>query len=768
MKQSFVLIAWIKVVLLFGQPNIQPIGYWREHLPYYNTQQIVKGNQLYIATATHLFAIENQSVNRYTKVNGLTDMDVSAIAWDATTEQLVIAYKNSNVDIITKNGSIKNIGDIKRSNIVANKTVYQIYCEAGKAYLATGLGIIVLNLSKYEVADTWFIGNGGNYSRVNEIAANFTHFFAATEEGLKVAPKNGTLSNFSQWQKISSNQGLSDGNIDGIQFLNQQPIVLKNDSVFIGNQQNQFSFIYHSSSWTIINLSVSDNKILICERNNNSGNSRVLNIANNGTVLQTIAQPGVISFPKNAYAENNSIWVADFFGGLAKFSGSTIERFIPNGPQGTADGKIIATSKKVYIAAGSVNDAWNYQYNRNGIYVLDETAWSSFGNFNTPALQNVLDFITLSIQPSDQSLWAGSYGGGLVHFKANTTTIYNSANSTLQSAIGDPGSVRVSGLAFDNEENLWIANYGTTQQLHVRKKDGNWKAFSSPFILSDNAVSDLVMDDVQQIWMVSPRGNGVIVFNYGNTIDNTSDDKWKWYRTGLNNGNLPSNQVYAIAKDKNGMIWIGTDKGVAVIQCPESVFSNGCNAIQPIVQQDRFAGYLLADETVQDIAVDGANRKWVATKNGVWLINADGDKLLLHLTAENSPLLSNDVKKIGIHPITGEVFFGTFKGICSFRSTATEATATQAANQVIVFPNPVPQQYNGTIAIRGVPENSIVKIAEPNGRLVFQTRALGSQAVWDGRDYKGNKVASGVYLVLAQSSHSNEKTVTKIIVLGGR
>ena len=136
-----------------------------------------------------------------------------------------------------------------------------------------------------------------------------------------------------------------------------------------------------------------------------------------------------------------------------------------------------------------------------------------------------------------------------------------------------------------------------------------------------------------------------------------------------------------------------------------------------------------------------------------------------NFTVDNSPLLHNDVKKISIDPLTGEVFFATFTGICSYRSSATEASVNTTA---LVFPNPVPPNYNGSIAIRGLAENSVVKIAELNGRLVYQTRSLGGQAIWDGKNYNGAKALSGVYLVIVRNDDGSEKLVTKIVIIGGK
>jgi hypothetical protein len=298
----------------------------------------------------------------------------------------------------------------------------------------------------------------------------------------------------------------------------------------------------------------------------------------------------------------------------------------------------------------------------------------------------------------------------------------------------------------------------------VLKADGNWKSFTPPFTLTENAMAQIIVDDNNYKWIVSPLGNGLICFDDNGTIDNTGDDRWKRYSSGSGNGNLPGSEIMSIARDKNGYIWVGTDDGIGVIECPELSFAaNGCDATWPIVPNGNFAGYLFKGQEVRSIAVDGADRKWVATRNGVFLVNPTGEKLVYRFTEDNSPLLSRDVKKIAIDGKTGEAFFATSKGICSFRSTATEGG--EKNENVLVFPNPVPPGYSGTIAIRGLAENSIVKITELNGRLVYQTRALGGQAIWDGKNYNGQLISSGAYLVLVNQEGKKTETATKIFFI---
>jgi hypothetical protein len=744
----------------FSQTSLQPIGQWREHLPYYPTQQVVQGNnEMFAATTYNVFSVdENNTITRYSKVTGLNDIGVNAIGWDSTSNQLVIGYSNSNIDVL-KGRTVKNIGDVKRSNVSGDKTIYSVYCKNKKAYLCTGLGVIVADLEKYEIADTWIIGNNGKQVKVNGLTTDGNFLYAATDEGLKRASITANnIADYRNWNSILK------GAARMVMNVSDKIVFLKNDSIFI-QTGNTFNVLYADAAWPIVSINASNGKLLVCQRTSN-GSSRVLVLNTAGVIEKTLAQQNIISYPKWATLKDNEVWVADFFAGLSKF-GSSVERYVPDGPIGTASGDMIVSNHTLYAAAGEVNSAWNYQYNRNGIYILKDDKWDYKGYYNTPIFDSVFDFITLAIDPVNQSIWAGSYGGGLVNITDNNQIkIYK--QNYLQSATGDPASYRVSGLAFDKNNNLWISNYGAAQNLAVRKPDGSFKSFNIPFFHLENAVSQIVVDDANQLWIVSPKGNGVFVYNYGNSIESNADDNWKYFKAGTGNGNLPSNDVYCLAKDKNGFIWIGTSKGIGIVQCSEQVFTTtACEAVLPVVQQDRFAGYLFQNEEVRTIAVDGANRKWVGTSNGVWLISPEGDKTIYRFTEDNSPLLSNDVKKITIDPTNGEVYIATFKGICSFRSTATETNAT-SENKVLVFPNPVPPGYNGTIAIRGVPENSSVKIAELNGRLVYETRSLGGQAVWNGRNYKGEKVASGVYIVLIKDDNGQERMATKIVIASGR
>lgn len=760
-------MRYVFLVLFFSfrasaQNIFPPIGQWREHLPYQGTIDVTASDKkIYAATPFSFFSVdvETGEVERFSKVSGLSETGVSAIRYDAASKKLFVAYSNSNVDVLNEK-SLYNIPDVKRSNISGDKNIYNIYPDNNRCYLSTGLGVMVLDADKYEVKDSWFIGAAGGYVKVNGFAKTGGYFYAATEEGLKRTPTaTANPADFRAWQNLSGTNGLSAAPAKDVVPLQNKIIVWQNDSLFVESNGSWQAFF--ANGWPVTSVVSSQNNLLITQRKQ-TGEAQMVVLNGSGAVQKTLQQAAVISSPKKAVSTGNDYWIADLDGGLSQYNGNNFETYKLNSPQNIVQGGMTVRAGVLWATAGAVNSSWNYQYNPSGVFKLESGYWSAYNLYTYKQLDTLLDFITVAVDPRDNTAWAGSFGGGLLHFESASSLKIFKQNSPIGPAIGDPASYRVSGLAFDGDNNLWVSNFGAVRSLHVLKKDGAWQSFSVPFSLYENAIAQIIIDDAGQKWIQAPKGNGVLVFNEG-SFTNPSDDKWKLFRSGAGLGNLPSSEVLCLAKDKSGFVWVGTDNGIGVFQCPQEVFAAGCEAVLPVVKEDAFANYLFKGQEVRSIAVDGADRKWVATNSGVWLISRDGDKVLANYAEQNSPLLSNDVRRIAIDGSTGEVFIATAKGLISFRGSATEYGETK--DNVLVFPNPVPPGFTGNIGIRGLPENAVVKITETSGRLVYQTRSLGGQAVWNGRDYKGAKAASGVYLVIAVDAEKNEKVVARIVLV---
>ena len=360
-------------------------------------------------------------------------------------------------------------------------------------------------------------------------------------------------------------------------------------------------------------------------------------------------------------------------------------------------------------------------------------------------------------------MYIGTYWGGIIEKEEDNFTIYNETNSSLRGADGDDLRERVAGLAFDRENNLWVANHGALKPISVWKADGTWKSFSTP---SNNGLRHIVVDEVGYKWAaIDGTGQGLLVFDDGGTIDVAGDDQFRIISS--TNSELPDNNVLSIAVDLEGSVWIGTANGVAVVNCGTLAIENDCPVSKIIFEEniiDDENEYLLKGEEVNAIAIDGANRKWFGTSNGVFLISEDGKEQIAFFNEDNSPLFDNNVISLGINSSDGEVFIGTNKGVLSYRSDAVKGSVLNNSN-AYAFPNPVRPEYHGTIAVKGLAENADVKITDVSGQLIYETQALGGQAVWDGRDYNGRRASTGVYLVFSTSTNrENPNTlVTKIL-----
>lgn len=760
MRGSFLILILFFHYILSAQQPVQPIGSWKEYLPYGSSVDLVQGEgKIYAATPYSLFSVDpaDNSIERWSKVTGLSETGISTISYDESNKKLFIAYTNSNIDILYRN-DILNIPDIQRDNIAGNKTIYGIYPLGKDYYLSTGLGIIVIDGERYEVKDTWFIGNGGGQVKVNAIASDRNFFYAATAQGFKRAAINGgNLADYTNWELLGVANGLSGGGVQDVFAIGDKVILQKDDSLFTLNG-NSWGLLYQDG-WPIAGAGISGNKIMICQRKP-TGEARVTILNSDGTPDRIINTS--LALPRRAILVQNEPWIADEANGLLHFGGSSVEQYQPNSPPSIASGELVSYNNILYAAAGGVDASWMPRNNRGGLYTLRQGTWTTIDQ--PIALDTVRDIISIAIDPSDESSWAGSFGGGLLHIKGDgSLEVFK--QTVLSPVGGNTAAYRVAGLAFDREHSLWISNYGAALPLSARKADGSWFRYAVPYLLTENALGQIIVDDNDYKWILAPKGGGLICFDHNASLENTGDDHWKRLTSGAGSGNLPAGDVLCIAKDKNGFIWAGTTNGIGLFQCTRDIFTpNACEAIWPVVKQGNFAGYLFNGEEVRSIAVDGADRKWVATKNGAFLVSATGEEIVFRFTAGNSPLLSDDVRKIAIDGKTGEVFFATASGLCSFRGTATEGATEN--KEVLVFPNPVPPGYTGSIGIRGLVNNAIVKITGMDGRLVYQCRAAGGQAVWDGRDYKGRKISTGVYLVLVSNDERTEKAAAKIIFIG--
>lgn len=760
-----ILVVFCFVVhKLFSQIGINE---WRAHLPYSKATFVTETkDKIFCSTSSALFSYHklHHTIETITKISGLSDVNISVIKYSRENNLLLVGYHDGNIDLILDN-RIYNLSDIKRKQISGNKTINNILFVGQYAYLSCSFGIVVLNLMKKEIKDTYFIGKDGSSLTVYEVAFDGTNLFAATESGLLIANyDNPFLVDYSNWSKVTQIPGWNK-KFNAITYLNGQVFAnLTNttnniDSVFI-RDANTWSFFTHSG-YENLALSAAGNKLLVISRKN------IKIFTSDGEFEREInTYSWADSNPNYAiFDSDNTLWIADQIYGLVKTTDFTqYDSMVPNGPYNRDVYSISIKNSVLWVAGGGLTNTWGNLWKAGEIYSFKKGQWKS------NLIYSVMDIINILVDPANPDhIFAASWNYGVIELNNNEiTNIFNQTNSSLQAFISGPNDVKTYGLLLDRQNNLWVTNSGVNRPVSVKTSDNEWKSFYFNGLISGISLGKIVETETGIKWIYIPKGGGLFAFDINNSILNESDDQFSKFDIKDENAKIISNNVFSIANDLEGNIWVGTNEGPVIYYNPENVFS-GQNFFAHRIKIPRedgsgLADYMLGTETITAITVDGANRKWIGTENaGVFLLSPDGTKQIYSFNENNSPLLSNNITSIAIDHQSGEVFFGTDKGIISYRSTATQAS--NEFNKVFVFPNPVREDYDGPITITGLVSDAEVKITDISGNIVYETRALGGQVIWDGRNFSGARVQTGVYLIFCTNEDGSKTHVTKLLFI---
>jgi hypothetical protein len=701
----------------------------------------------------------------YSKVNGMSDMGMQNVAYDMATSTAILVYANGNIDLF-KDNTFTNIPDFKLKTVAGAKTVNQVYTENGKAYLSTSLGILVVDMAKGSISETYQFYSGSQLLPVTCFAGIGNYFYTVTQNGLYRAPKNSLdLQNFQIWKRVDSTHTFND-----IKPFNDKLFLCDTGRVYV-LQADTVKQVFKADGIQITSLNPGYNRLYVGEYH--PYDSKIHGLDTNYNVVDSFRFYDKVR--QVVQMLDGTVWVSNEFTGICKMVTETkLENYYPDGPGDVTAVDIYANNGTVYIAHGGHDDSYRALNNGNGMSTRENGTWRQFKRSTVipyaPFADSMYDFVCITKNEKDGTLFAGSFYGGLFELHADRSYKIHKQGSELDpSGQNGPNAFQVVGTAFDNSNNLWVGMFGSYHELNVREDGtGNWYKYHLPYGRPyENSGGPMVFDDANHIWYQSSFGGGVIGYNANNTLSDETDDVTTHLSTGIGFGNLPNSKVNCLAHDKSDNLWIGTADGIGILYNASNCLIAGrqCDAEIPIVQYDKFAGYFFSKQSVNTIAVDGANRKWVGTDNGVWLLSPDAGNstILQRFTAENSPLPSNIIQKIAIDNVTGEVYIGTQEGLVSYRGTATEGKDVNES--VISFPNPVPANYKGTIAIKGLVANADVRITDINGQLVYRTTALGGQAVWNGLDYKGRKPQSGVYLIFATNSDGTQTYAGKMVFL---
>lgn len=752
------------------------LGQWRDHLSYYSTHRVDDmGSKVLVSSEYSLFYVNKYTMQteRFSKVNGLSDAGVGVSAYDSKTQTMVITYDNSNIDIVHKE-KVYNVSDIKDRSIEGSKSINSIYFHDGKAYLSCGFGIVVLDLERKEIFDTYYIGTNSSAISVNAVSINDTAIFAATVNGLMYAPVNsGALAASESWKVIPTPYYPSQKTIDRLIQINPKELM-----VSVAKDGTTLSTVYtfDGTSWDTVfkeeyfeNIRMSGDKVItfgyrsmnIYDAEHFDTDASLFHLSDTWNPL-----PGISLDIHDAMIDGDDLWIAHDYEGVIYYpdymnDSKQMKKLYPDGPMANEVFSITASNDgKIYVAHGGKtiqNAARGFPAN---IYTFDGYYWRALDK--TPEQDSIKDILRLTIDPNDNNhIMAASWWSGVVEIRNNKIVNLYTQHNTNNVLVPHPYSFRIADVAYDASGNLLVANSMTKDGLCYLNYHGVWGSFETYSWIGDNDILGMALDKNYHYKFLWTANNKILVMdNDGNKIF-----------LDPNRGSLDqTTAVNCITQDMDGEMWIGTNKGVKVAFNIENVFDTddgvtSTTECQNIVyQEEGIAQYLLNFENVNCIMIDGGNRKWIGTeRNGVYVFSSNGSEQLYHFTAENSPLFSNRVVSMAQNELTGEVFIGTDRGLISYRAESLKAA--EEAGKLTVYPNPLRPNHSGTIAIKGFVADSDVRITDVSGRAVAHLRSIGGQAVWDGRNYEGELVPSGVYLIFSSAESGKQTACGKVLII---
>jgi hypothetical protein len=746
----------------FAQSNLSWQGY-------FSFNQIKDVSQspftIYAASENALFSRDNSTgiLKTKTTVDGLSGETIIALYYSATFNKTIVGYQNGLLIVIDEtDGSMLKVVDIVNKNIPNTiKSINHFTEFEGLLYLATDFGIVQFNLTTLKFGDTYFIGDNGAEIKVTQTAVFNGFLFASTSNGVRKGElKNPNLIDFKQWQVVIT------GDWSGITTVGTD-LYAVNSVGFIhkyNSGSNTFNGISALPEAALDFRSTTDYFIITT--------ANVVYVYNHQMVLQRqINQnqiPEISSTFSCATLINDIIYIGTINNGLIStpiLTGSAFENNTPNGPSKNTVFALQATPTQLWTVYGDYDVFYNpYPLDDFGISKYNTSGWL---NIPFDEILGAKSISKVTINPSNEKqVYASSFFSGLLKIENDTPTVlYNQTNSALESlAISPPDpnyiDIRINGTAFDKTGNLWVTNCRVANGLKMLSPSGQWKSFAMDKILADFKSNDfavMVIDKFNTKWIATNK-NGVIAFN-------ESSNTFKKITVGAEQGNLPIQDVRALAVDTKNQLWIGTTKGLRVLSNVGLYQTESQLTTKSIIiLEDDLAQELLYEQFISDIEVDGANYKWIGTADaGVFLVSPNGQETKYHFTTANSPLPSNVINDISINSSTGEVFIATAKGLISFKGIST--SASDNLNNVYVYPNPVRPEYQGTVKINGLLNKANVKITDVVGNLVHEATTEGGTIEWDTTAFGKYKVASGVYMIFVSAQDGSETKVKKVMII---
>lgn len=739
---------------------------WQGYFSYNEVRDLSESeNRLFAACETALFS-KNRSTNEiktFNTVDGLSGETISTIYHSQQYNRTFVGHDNGLLIMINEATEeitlLVGIRDQAGGIPPNKKKINHIYEYNEKLYISTDFALVEFKLTDFTFGDTFYISPTGAQAEVLKTTVLNEEIYAVTlNHGIRKAPlSNPNLVNFEAWETFDG------GFWKGIVTFNNQLVAVNSNNIiyrFIGSTPSSVlsvgqPFLDLRSRGDRLIATTSTRVVVM-----NESFSQIVSI-------QSTSIPDLTSNFTSGTIIGDTIYIGTFENGVIETSltnPSSFEVLLPQGPNRNNIFSITITpSGTLWATYGDYSQFNNpYPLDEYGISKLAQEEWL---NIPYEELFGAKSIVRVTVDPTNENtVYASSYFSGLLKLEDDVpTTLYNTTNSGLQSLVlaGNPTyvDIRIEQTAFDKEGNLWVSNGLIANMLKVFRTNGQWQSYDVSDVLGGFTSNSRMSVDKNNTKWLCTLDEGLIAFNenFNNRLIKITE--------GQNEGNLPSSAVQCAIVDNRNQLWIGTRRGLRVLPSVDRFLNEEeltTNSI--IILDDGLAQELLFGQFITDIAVDGANNKWIGTADaGVFQFSPNGQQTLQRFTSANSPLPSNVINDIEINGTTGEVFIATSKGMVSFKGTSTKPN--ENLQDVYVYPNPVRPGFDGTVKISGLTSKANVKVTDIEGNLVYEEISEGGTIEWDTTAFGKYKVASGVYMIFISTDDALDTTVKKVMIV---
>lgn len=764
-----VIVLFIATISVFAKRNIAP-GEWQTIRSYNGITSIIPSKEkVYVVANGGMYSYDKKTkdVKPLSTLDGLSASAIEMVEYVESTKTLFIIHSDMTIDLVVE-GMTFSDESIKDSEI-SGKKVNNLKVDGDNVYISLDAGIVVYNTKKREVSDTYIIGNDGEYEVVyqtivfnNDIYALMADRSHCSQRKIRVCKEGKNANDFNAWEPVAL------------------PITCPVDSVVVKTMDCSSGHVLLLTSEGLYALLEDGSWVDVSPRGIVPDTIQVYK-----NRLTAITCWQVMAFHKDnlgdmKYREcwskiavydvdEDVVWhdngdglrIADMSVDELKATVSEPIKF--DGPSQNDYYSLEVVDGEIYLTG---NDGYNTPV------VVDYSKEGKWYNLRDSLKDDNLRFFrsghVIAVDPTDKNhVMVPTWWGIYEFYKDSLLRVHNKENASFFETSGT-NCTYVECVWFDEENNVIATNPSSSGYLlHAMNKDGEWTALKHNNLtgqryarrhLKTKSGIDIV------VFEYKPIGLGFVDMN-GTTFD-ASDDKtklvasFKYMEDGVMETFQPS-YVFSVEEDLKGDIWIATDQGPLIMKNVKGVFDGKESYVRPkITREDdsRYADYLLASDKVRKIQVDGKNRKWIATEgNGLFLVSASGDKILENFTTKNSPLSSNAVMDIVYEKETGVLYIMTDTGLLMY---ATDSSFPEDDfDNVTVYPNPVRSDYDGDLEIKGLMDESNVRITDQRGMVIENGISKGGTYRFSARRSDGSRLPTGVYNVFITTAADDEGMV---------